>query len=305
MFSRRPRIPLEDAEHTPLLAMWYQTRTALAELIIPLLAGLKTLWLLFFSPVRFFEVAFRRARPLESLRSPIDPFWRTLTPEERRPLDPAHFLLFGIFAAALANFQFDNSNRLSGLLSDGESGLFSTVTAALSNLLPALSGRLEDIQAFLQGTFFAQLRTFIDPSLTAVIAELITNLLLLLIFTYLFYLLIRRRIPAVYSYAFWLYAAGAQFVTTAVSHFFFAFISLPTFNLPQITPDIIFVIVETGLLILWQYLYPAFILPRVFPGSISGKEVLIAAILGRGILAIAGWLIFGGFVLIATFIGNL
>jgi hypothetical protein len=256
-------------------------------------------------PVRFFEVAFRRTRPLESLFSPFDPFWRTLTPEERRPLDPAHFLLFGILTAALANFEFDNSNRLSGLLGNGESGLLDTAVAALSNLFPALSGRLSAIQTFLQGAFFAQVQTFIDPSLTAVITELIANLLLLLIFTYLFYLLIRRRIPAVHSYAFWLYMAGAQFVTTAVSHLFFTFISLPTFNLPQITPNIIFIVVETGLLIFWQYLYPAIILPRVFPGAISSKQLLIAAILGRGILAIAGWLIFGGFVLIATFIGNL
>ena len=304
MFSRKPRIPLEDAEHTPLLAMWYQARTALAELIIPLLAGLKTLWLLFVAPVRFFGVAFHRTRPLESLRSPFDPFWRTLTPEERRPLDPAHFLLFGIFAAALSNFEFDNSNRLVGLLGDEESGLLSTAVAALSNLIPSLSRRLQAIQAFFEGEFFAQLQTFIDPSITAVVSELIINLLLLLIFTYLFYLFIGRRIPAIYSYAFWLYVAGAQFITTAVSRFLFNFISLPTFNLPQITPDIIFIIIETGLLILWQYLYPAFILPRVFPSSVTSKQVLIAAILGRGILAIVGWLIFGGFVLIASFIGN-
>jgi hypothetical protein len=304
MFSRKPRPSLQDSEHTPLLAMWYQTRTALAELIIPLLAGLKTMWLLFVAPTRFFEVAFHRTRPLESLRSPFDPFWRTLTSEERKPLDPAHFLLFGIFAAALANFEFDNSNRLAGLLGNGETGLLSTAVTALSNLLPSLSGRLEVIQAFFQGEFVDQLQTFIDPSLTAVVSELIINLLLLLIFTYLFYLLIGRRIPAVYSYAFWLYVAGMQFVTTAVSRVLFNFISLPTFNLPQITPDIIFVIIETGLLILWYFLYPAWVLPRVFPNSITRKQVLIAAILGRGIMAIAGWLIFGGFVLIASFIGN-
>lgn len=300
MFSRKPRTPLEDSEHTPLLAMWYQTRTALAELFIPLLAGLKTMWLLFIAPKRFFEVAFHRTRPLESLISPFDPLWRAMSAEERKPLDPAHFLLFGIFAAALANFEFDNSNRLLGLLGDGESGLLSTAVAALSNLAPSLSGRLESLQAFFQGELFAQMQTFIDPSLTAVVFELIVNLLLLLIFTYLFYLLIGRRIPAIYSYSFWLYVAGMQFVTTAVSRILFNFISLPTFNLPQITPDLIFVIIETILLILWQIVYPVMVLPRVFPSSITRKQVFIASVLGRGIMAVAGWLIFGGFVLIAT-----
>ncbi len=304
MFSRKPRTPREDAEYTPLVAIWYQTRTALAELIIPLLAGLKTMWLLFVAPVRFFEVAFQRTRPLESLRSPFDPFWRTLTSEERTPLDPAHFLLFGIFAAVLANFEFDNSNRLLGLLGDGESGFLGTAIAALSNLIPSQSGRLAAIQAFFEGELFSQLQTFIDPTLTAVITELILNLILIVIFAYLFYLLSGRRISATNSYAFWLYIAGIQFVTTAVSRLLFNFISLPTFNLPQITPDLIFVIIETGLLILWYYLYPAYVLPRVFPSAITRKQVLITALLGRGILAVAGWLIFGGFVLIATLIGG-
>ena len=300
MFSRKPRTPLEDSDHTPLLAMWYQTRTALAELIIPVLAGLKTMWLLFFAPVRFFEVAFHRTRPLESLRSPFDPLWRTLTPEERKPLDPAHFLLFGIFTAVLANFEFDNSNRLLGLLNQGEAGFLETIVTVLSNLMPVQSGRLQAIQAFFEGEFFVQLQNFIDPSLTAVITRLIINLILIVIFAYLFYLLSGRRISATNSYAFWLYIAGVQFVTTAVSRLIFNFISLPTFNLPQITPDLIFVTIETGLLILWYFLYPAFVLPRVFPSAINRKQVLIAAILGRGIMAIAGWLIFGGFVVVAS-----
>ena len=304
MFSRKPQAPRGDERHTPLLAIWYQTRTALAELIIPLLAGLKTMWLLFLAPVRFFEVAFHRTRPLESLRSPFDPFWRTLTPEDREPLDPAHFLLFGIFAAVLANFEFDNSNRLLGLLDNGEASFLDTIIAALSNLLSAQSGRLQAIQAFLEGEFFTQLQSLIDPTLTAVITRLIINLILVVIFAYLFYLLSGRGISATNSYAFWLYIAGIQFVTTAVSRLLFNFISLPTFNLPQITPDLIFVAIETVLLILWYYLYPAYVLPRVFPTSITRRQVFIAAILGRGIMAIAGWLIFGGFVLIATFFSN-
>jgi hypothetical protein len=74
--------------------------------------------------------------------------------------------------------------------------------------------------------------------------------------------------------------------------------------LPQITPNLIFVIIETGLLILWYFLYPAWVLPRVFSNSITRKQVLIAAILGRGIMAVAGWLLFGGLVLITSFFSS-
>jgi hypothetical protein len=298
MFGRKHKLPRGDAQHTPLLAMWYQTRTALSELIIPLLAGLKTLWLLFIAPVRFFGVAFHQNRPLESLFSPFDPFWRTLTPEARRPLDPAHFLLFGVLAADLAGFTFDNSNRLTGLLGDGETGLLNVILTALARLMPALNRRFADIEAFLQSELFAKLKAFIDTSLLVVIGELIINLVVLVVFAYLVYVLMRGRIPAAYSYAFWLYAAGLQFVTTGVSQLFFTFFSLPTFTLPQITPELIFVAVEWALLILWQFLYPAYVLPRVFPGTISAKQVLIASLLGRAVLALAGWLIFGGLVLL-------
>ena len=306
MFSRKPTTRREDSEHAPLVAMWFQARTALAELIIPLLAGMKTVWLLLFAPVRFFEVAFHRTRPLESLRSPFDPFWRTLTHEERKPLDPAHFLLFGIFAAVLANFEFGNSNRWLSLLgdSDSEAGLLSTVTTASRELAPSQSARLEAIQAFFQTEFFTQLASFIDPSMTAIIIELFINLILIVIFAYLFYIFSGRKISATHSYSFWLYIAGIQFVTTAASRLLFTFISLPAFDLAQLTPDRIFVAIEMGLLILWYYLYPAYALPRIFPDIINRKQVIISAILGRAIMAFAGWLIFGGFVLLASLIGN-
>jgi hypothetical protein len=260
MFSRKPPTRREDSQHTPLVAMWFQARTALAELIIPLLAGLKTIWLLFFAPIRFFGVAFHHNRPLESLRSPIDPFWRTLTHEDRKPLDPAHFLLFGILTAVLANFEFDSSNRLLSFLGDGETGLLSTAIAASSNFVPSQSGRLEAIQAFFQGEIFKQLANFIDPSMTAVVAELFINPFLIVLFAYLFYIFSGRKISATNCYAFWLYIAGIQFVTTAASRILFTFISLPTFDLPQLTPNLIFIIIEMGLLILWYFLYPAYVL---------------------------------------------
>ena len=304
MFSRKPTPRREDSDRMPLVAIWYQIRTALAELIIPLLAGLKTLWLLFITPVNFFKVVFFRTRPLDSLLTPIDPFWRTLSPEERKPLDPAHFLLFGIVTAVLAKFEFGTSNRLLSLVSDGETSLFASMITVMGDLLPAQSSQLEAILAFSESSIFVQLQDFIDPSALSVIGELFFNLAYMVVFAYLFFLFSRRRISATHSYIFWVYIAGIQFVTTAASRILLEFISLSVFDFLAVPDTTIFIGIETGLLVIWYYLYPVYTLPRIFPDEISGKQVLIAAILARGLMAIGSWLLFGGFVLVASFFGS-
>ncbi|MEJ2747255.1 MAG: hypothetical protein P8183_04985 [Anaerolineae bacterium] len=119
-----------DAEHTPFLAMVYQIRTAVADLIVPLVAGLMTVWLVVVTPSHFFKASFFQSRPLEKLRSPFLFLWPFLSKEERRPLDPAQFLLFGIFTAALAGFGFDHSNQLRGLLR--ETGVIDSLLGYLS-----------------------------------------------------------------------------------------------------------------------------------------------------------------------------
>ena len=288
----------------PLQEMWRHMLRVLADLITPLLDGLKTIWLLWVTPTSFFKRMFRQSELSGTGHKAPDTKGKQRDTEGKY-LESAQFLLFGIGAATLANFEFDNSNRLIGLLGNGESSLLNTAVTALSNLIPSLSGRLHSLQAFFQGDFFAQLQTFTDPSLTAAITELIVNLLLLLVFTYLFFLLIGRTISTEFIYPFWLYVVGLQFVTTAVSRLLFNFISLPTFNLPPIAPELFFFIIESGLFILWYFLYPAWVLPNVFPNCVTRQRVLVASLLGRGIMAVAGWLIFGGFVLIATFFSTL
>ena len=94
-----------DDQHTPLLAMWYQTRTALADFGIPVLAGLKVVWLIAFSPTRFFQAYLDGDQELAALRSPFDALWRALTPEDREPLDAAKFLLFAILTGRLFGLQ--------------------------------------------------------------------------------------------------------------------------------------------------------------------------------------------------------
>ena len=93
-------------DHTPLLAMWYQTRAAVGEAIIPLLAGLKTAWLVVFVSRRFFRAEFnidsaQADRGTAQLFSPFDLIWRTFTKEARTPLGPAKLLIFAIVAMVL------------------------------------------------------------------------------------------------------------------------------------------------------------------------------------------------------------
>lgn len=88
-------------DHTPLLAVWYQARATIAEALVPILAGLKTAWLLAFRARLFFRSRLRDEAALRALWSPVDPFWRLLTAEPRFPLGSAQFLLFGIAAMVL------------------------------------------------------------------------------------------------------------------------------------------------------------------------------------------------------------
>ncbi|MEZ4708643.1 MAG: hypothetical protein R3A44_15655 [Caldilineaceae bacterium] len=88
-------------DHTPLLAVWYQARGTMAEALAPVLAGLKTAWLLVFRAHPFFQSRLRDESALRHFWSPFDPFWRLLTAEPRFPLGAAQFLLFGIAALVI------------------------------------------------------------------------------------------------------------------------------------------------------------------------------------------------------------
>ncbi len=282
--------------------MWFQARTAIADLLTPVLAALKTLWLLFFTPRNFFHAFCFHTRALDRLLSPVDPLWRALSREARRPLDPAHFLLFGILAAALAGFDFDNSNQLLGLLQR---------TGAVDSALDTLARQSLTLEEVITAgrTFFAHpavaaVRSFFNLAVVAAVVELLINLFVLMLFAYLFYLLAGRRLSATHSYGFWLYMAGLQFFTTAVSFLFFSFFSLSQLGLPEIAPNIFFWLLETGLRLYWRYLLPAFLLPRLFANLTTGR-VLLAALVARTILAGLGWFLTIGLVALATLVGAL
>lgn len=289
-----------DADHTPFLAMLYQIRTAVADLIVPLLAGLMTVWLIVVTPSHFFKASFFRSRPLEKLRSPFLFLWPFLSKEERRPLDPAQFLLFGIFTAALAGFGFDNSNQLRGLLR--ETGATESLLGYLSQQNAALGQIIASIQRILQSGPVVALQTFMDQALIAAIWELIVNLFVTAVFAYIFYLLVRRSLSPRHSYSFWLYMRGMQYFTTAVSTLFFSFFSLSFLGLPQVAPDVLFWLFETGLRLIWLFLFPAIVLPRLFP-ELTIKRILGASLVGNLILSGAGWFLASGVVFILAVLG--
>lgn len=289
-----------DADHTPFLAMLYQIRTAVADLIVPLVAGLMTVWLVVVTPSHFFKASFFQERPLTKLRSPFLVLWPFLSKEERRPLDPAQFLLFGIFTAALAGFGFDNSNQLRGLLR--ETGLTQSLLDNLARQNAALGQTIAAVQRILQSGPVAALQSFMDQSLIAAIWELIVNLLVTAVFAYIFYLLVRRQISPRHSYSFWLYMRGMQYLTTAVSTIILSFFSLSILGLPKVAPDVLFWLLETGLRLIWLFLFPAIVLPRLFP-ELTVKRVLGASLVGNIILAGADWFLASGVVFVLALLG--
>lgn len=290
-----------DEDHTPLVAMWFQIRTVMAELFVPVLAGLKTLWLLVFAPHAYFDAFFFKSRPLDRLHSPFGLIWRSLTPEAQTPLGPAQFLLFGIFTAALAGFGFDNSNRLSGLLT--ELNVTDFVLEQLSSRSAALTETINRVETFFASPVVTAAQNFLDQDLIAAVIELILTLLVMVLFAYIFYLLSGRVLSPTRSYAFWLYMTGLQFFTTAVTFLLFSLVRFFVTDLPQI-PDILFWLSESGLQIWWFYIFPLVVLPRLFP-QLTRTRVVLASLLTHGILSGLGWIITSGFFIAFTLVGGM
>ena len=293
----------EDSDHMPLVAIWYQMRTALADFLMPMLAGLTTVWFIVFSPRKFFNIAFHPTTTQGKLRWPTFFLWNLLTNEEKKPLEAAQFLLFGIFTAALGGFQFDNSNRLSGFLN--ESGITKQVVDQLIANGGAIANVVTAVQQALNSTAMQTLQGFLDQTIVAALMELIITLFLTMVFALIFYLFVGRKISATNSYIFWLYMIGLQFFTTGISSILFSVTSLSAFGLPDIAPNFFFWLQEFVLRVLWLFVFPAVVLPRIYPQEISSMRILGASVVGRGILAGAGWLLLGGFYTVLTFIGSL
>ena len=97
----RPELTPEELQRSPLATMWGQVRQAIAEAVVPIFAGFKTLWLILFAPQRFFRAGLLGERPPASLRTPFDLFWLTVSNEARRPLEPSQLLLFALLAHVL------------------------------------------------------------------------------------------------------------------------------------------------------------------------------------------------------------
>lgn len=294
--SRRPQDPYRPdfVERSPFLLIWRQSREALSDIIVPLLAGLKTVWLLLITPTNFFRTWFFNRAAAARLHSPFGLLWRTLTSEAQLPLQPHQFLLFGIFTAALAGFGFDNSNRFSGFLAN--SGINEALLQQLQQTAPSLANLISRIQAFTGSPTYSTLSQFVDSSLISAVLELLITLYITMLFALLFWVLLRGRVPANQSYSFWLYVTGLQYFTTGVSSIFYLFFSL------GLTPDVsnfLFWLLESALFVIWQFILPMLVLPRLYP-SLKAGTVLLACLIGRGLLFALSWFIAGfGYTLLA------
>ncbi|MBP8002962.1 MAG: hypothetical protein KA314_11465 [Chloroflexi bacterium] len=285
--SRRREDPYRPdfVERSPFLLIWRQSREAIAEMLVPLLAGLKTVWLLLITPTNFFRTWFFERAAAARLHSPFGLLWRSLTSEPQLPLQPHQFLLFGIFTAALAGFGFDNSNRFTGFLANA--GLGDIVLAQTQSLAPTAANLIVRLQTFAQTPTYTTLSQFVDGSIVSAVLELVLNLYITMAFALLFWLIVRGRVPANHSYSFWLYMTGLQYFTTGISSIFYLLFSL---GLSEEISTFLFWLLETALFVIWQIFLPMIVLPRLYP-AVRGRTVLLAALLGRGLLFGLGWAI--------------
>ncbi len=120
------------------------------------------------------------------------------------------------------------------------------------------------------------------------------TLILTMLFAYLFRWVAGRGVTATGSYAFWLYMTGMQFFTTAITFVTFKFVSLPAFDLPPFMPQSIFVIVEYVWTLLWLYLLPLWVLPRIFP-PLSRRRTLGALLITHAVFIGLNWVMRVGF----------
>jgi hypothetical protein len=285
--SRRPQDPYRPdfVERSPFLLIWRQSRDALAELIVPLLAGLKTVWLLLIQPTHFFRTWFFERAAAHRLHSPFGLLWRSLTAAPQLPLEPHQFLLFGIFTAAMAGFGFDNSNRFTGFLSEAGAGMI--LREQVQQVAPAMGDVLARVQTFTASPTYTTLSQFVDSSLVSAVLEMVITLYITMLFALLFWLLLRGRVAANQSYSFWLYLTGLQYFTTGISSIFHLLFSL---GLSEDVSTFLFWLLETSLMVIWQFILPMIILPRLYPG-LRGRTVLFACLVGRGLLWGLGWFI--------------
>jgi hypothetical protein len=71
-----------------------------------------------------------------------------------------------------------------------------------------------------------------------------------------------------------------------------------------LAPNVVFWFIEFGLRLYWQFLFPAFVLPRIFP-ALTAKRVLGAALISRGVLLGLNWLLTGGLFIVVLVIAFL
>ncbi|MCL4869317.1 MAG: hypothetical protein KJ063_10120 [Anaerolineae bacterium] len=302
--SRRSQDPYRPdfVERSPFLLIWRQSRAAISELIVPLLAGLKTVWLLLVSPTHFFRTWFFDRAAASRFHSPFGLVWRTLTSAPQLPLEPHQFLLFGIFTAALAGFGFDNSNRFTGFLSQAGAG--DLLLGQLQQSAPAAANLLLRVRTLGESPTILTLSQFMDSSIISAVVELVLTLYITMAFALFFWVMVRGRVSTTQSYTFWLYMTGLQYFTTGLSSIVYLIFSL---GFSAEVTAFLFWLLESGLFVLWQLILPVIVLPRLFPKLTLGS-VLLAVLVGRGLLFALSWLVAGfGYtllILLATLLGS-
>lgn len=179
----------------------------LFDILIPLLAGIKTTWLIFFKPSEFFRTVFFQEKPADAIDFPLTRFWRRISGEPQYVFEPAQYWFFVLaFMAVVAILLRGNGSILPDTAPNDDGPEFATGNLFFVVLRPMITRITENYNIsddLLELPFEMLYAAFIFFS-TALLA-------------YIYHRFMgKKSLPSNHNYTFWLYFVGAMFVAIRV-----------------------------------------------------------------------------------------
>ncbi|MFK7804898.1 MAG: hypothetical protein AB8G95_24920 [Anaerolineae bacterium] len=183
----------------------------LFDILIPLLAGIKTTWLIFFKPNEFFRTIFFQEKPADEIDFPLSKFWRKISNEPQYVFEPAQYWFFVLaFMAVVAILLRGDGSILPDAAPDSDGPEFASGNLFFVVLRPMITRITENYNIsddLLELPFELLYVAFVFFS-TALLAFIYHRFMG------------KESLPSNHNYTFWLYFVGAMFVAIRVIIFF-------------------------------------------------------------------------------------
>ncbi|MFT5193317.1 MAG: hypothetical protein ACI9EW_000507 [Cellvibrionaceae bacterium] len=235
------------------------------EVLIPVLAGIKTTWLIFVKPNEFFKTLFFYEKPADEIDFPLSNLWRKITNEPQYIYEPAPYWFFVLAFMTVAAILLRGSSvlTLGGRVAGNEAefangNLFFIVLRPMINRIMFNYNISDDLLELPFGLLYV-LFVFFSTALLAFIYHRSMG---------------RENLPSNHNYTFWLYFVGAMFIAIRIMLLLLAGITtLGTEGLLSL-PGIALSVIGFGYIFIIYPLYmPIYVLSKLF-STISFNRAL-------------------------------